>query len=78
MKTPMQELLGLVEQMFANAKTQDVESAMNDVINIITQESIEKESDHIMMAFNDGRVNGLLWQKKTADQYYKLTYNQSE
>jgi hypothetical protein len=47
MKTAMQELLGLVEQMFNNAKTIEIESSMNDVINIITQEGLPKEKEQM-------------------------------
>jgi|APGre2960657404_1045060.scaffolds.fasta_scaffold666180_1 hypothetical protein len=38
------------------------------------EEAKQMEKDHIMMAFNDGRVSGIFKQPKTADQYYKLTY----
>ena len=44
----MQELLGLVEQMFNNAKTIEIESSMNDVINIITQEGLPKEKEQMI------------------------------
>jgi hypothetical protein len=78
MKTAMQELLASVEQMFANAKTIEVESAMNDVINIITQESLEKEKEQIMMAYNDGFLNAGLKQWKTSTEYYNQTYKQNK
>jgi hypothetical protein len=71
--TAMKEVLGLVEQMFANAKTIEAESAMNDVINIITQESLEKEKEQIMMAFNDGKINSVL-KKRDSEEYYNQTY----
>jgi hypothetical protein len=55
MKTAMQELLGLVEQMFNNAKTIEIESSMNDVINIITQEGLPKEKEQMIdFAFKYG------------------------
>ena len=57
-KTAMQELLGRIEQMFANSKTQEVESAMNDVINIITQEGLEKEKEQVILAWKEGWKQG--------------------
>jgi len=80
MKTAMQELLGLVEQMFANAKTKEVESAMNDVINIITQQGLEKEKEQIIDAYEDGSdVNDDLKPLYgTPEQYYNQTYNQNK
>jgi len=63
----MQELLGLVEQMFNNAETQEVELAMNDVINIITQEGMQKEKEHIEDALEVGWVLGCA--KNTGDKY---------
>jgi len=60
MKTAMQELLGLVEQMFNNAKTIEVESAMNDVINIITQQGLKKEEEQIRKAYLLGHYDSSL------------------
>jgi len=48
MKTAMQEVLSLVEQMYKDAKSIMVESAMNDVINIITQEGLPKEKEQML------------------------------
>ena len=79
----MQELLGLVEQMFDNAKTIEVESAINDVINIITQQGLEKEKEQIIDAYNQNITGfdkleqeeiGLNW----AEDYYNQTYNQNK
>ena len=88
MKTAMQDLLALVEQMFANAKTIEVESAMNDVINIITQESLEKEKEQIIEAYCDGAkcgANGTKGQhefgwvsRHTRNKYYNEKYNQNK
>jgi hypothetical protein len=77
MKTAMQDVLNLVEQMFANAKTIEVESAMNDIINIITQEGLEKEKEQIMEAYRQGLQDytkhdeGEVIRK---EQYYNETY----
>lgn len=81
----MQEVLAFVEQMFANAKTEEVESAMNDVINIITQIGIEKEKEQIIDAYEDGyescdldevmEVNKKLTSGKL---YYNMNYNQNK
>jgi hypothetical protein len=34
------------------------------------------EKEHLMMAFNDGRVNAGLKLNRTSEQYYNETYNQ--
>lgn len=73
MKTAMQEVLYLVEQMFANAKTQEVESAINDVINIITQEGILKEKEQIMIAFEVGDIQSHI---QNPEDYYNQTYKE--
>jgi hypothetical protein len=81
MKTSMQELLGLVEQMFNNAKTIEIESSMNDVINIITQEGLPKEKEQIMDAWIEGGEYGYLSQESDrvlAEQYYNETFNTNE
>lgn len=83
MKTAMQELLALVEQMFANAKTIEVESAMNDVINIITQEGLIKEKEQIKKANLDGYVEGCKHFSFGTDpipseDYYNQKYNQNK
>ena len=70
----MQEVLYLVEQMFANAKTQEVEFAINDVINIITQEGILKEKEQIMEAWYNGfdELRPFVYH---SEEYYNKTYN---
>lgn len=89
MKTPMQEVLSLVEQMYSNAKTLEVESAMNDVINIITQEGIEKEKNEICNAYVEGfNISGEGWngeygikdfnnikEEISAEEYYNDKFN---
>ena len=70
----MQEVLYLVEQMFANAKTQEVEFAINDVINIITQEGILKEKEQIMEAWYNG-FDELRPFVDHSEEYYNKTYN---
>lgn len=75
----MQELLVLVEQIFSNAKTQEVESAVNDIINIITQEGILKEKEQIQRAYAQGVVNEIsIYYTPNAEQYYNETYNQNK
>lgn len=73
MKTPMQEVLDLVEQMYSNAKTPEVESAINDIINILTQEGIPKEKEHMKNAFESG------WNWNfSSEKYYNETYNENK
>ena len=72
----MQELLGLVEQMFNNAKTIEIESSMNDVINIITQEGLPKEKEQIMDAYDAGQLH--FWPDEflqRGEYYYNETFN---
>jgi len=77
MRTAMQEVLLLVEQMYKDAKSIMVESAMNDVINIITQEGLPKEKEQIMNAFSRGLGTELSdWEN--SQQYYDRTYNQNK
>lgn len=60
MKTAMQEVLNLVEQMFNNADALKLElpaSLLNDIINIITQEGIPKEKEQIIQAYQVGGIN---------------------
>ena len=79
MKTAMQELLGLVEQMFNNAKTIEIESSMNDVINIITQEGLPKEKEQIMDAYDAGQLH--FWPDEflqRGEHYYNETFKTNE
>jgi hypothetical protein len=77
MKTEMQELLGLFEQMFNNAKTIEIESSMNDVINIITQEGLPKEKEQIMDAYDAGWSDGV-HSIDLNDEYYYETFDTNE
>ena len=36
--------------------------------------ALEKEKEHIMMAFNDGKINSVL-KKRDSKEYYNQTYN---
>ena len=78
----MQELLSLVEQMFANAKTIEVESAMNDVINIITQMGIIKEKEQIQETFENGVYHARYFREDEeqldGEDYYNQTYNKNK
>ena len=75
MKTAMQEVLNLVEQMFNNADALKLElpaSLLNDIINIITQEGIPKEKEQIKIAFEVGDIQNHI---QDAEEYYNQTYN---
>ena len=39
------------------------------------EQAKQMEKDHLMMAYNDGRVNAGLKQSKKSEQYYNETYN---
>ncbi len=47
-----------------------------DMIRDIIQKAIAMEKEHLMMAFNDGRVNAGLKLNRTSEQYYNETYKQ--
>ena len=77
----MQQVLSLVEQMYKDAKSIMVESAMNDVINIITQEGLPKEKEQIIdfaNSFYDDCVTEGGSLQQSAEEYYNQTYNQSK
>ena len=69
MKTPLQELM----QWFNERPEYDKSSECYEIMQK-AQELLIDEANHLMMAFNDGRVSGIFKEVKTADQYYKLTY----
>jgi hypothetical protein len=60
MNTAMQQVLSLVEQMYKDAKSIMVESAINDIINIITQEGLPKEEEQIRNAYILGHYDSSL------------------
>jgi hypothetical protein len=45
-----------------------------DIIRDIVQQALAMEKEHLMMAFNDGRVNAGLKLNRTSEQYYNETY----
>jgi hypothetical protein len=79
--TAMQSVLALIEQMYNNAKSPEVESVMNDVINIITQEGLPKEKEQIINANIAGMefipVDPNKYQQD-AEQYYNQKYNDTK
>ena len=58
-QTAMQYVLSLVEQMYSKASTPEVESAMNDIINIITQEGLPMEQNQLDQKYGEGYDEGL-------------------
>ncbi len=42
--------------------------------NQVFAQAKQMEKEHIMMAYNDGRINQGLKQNKNAEQYYNETY----
>jgi len=78
MKTAMQEVLNLVEQMFNNADALKLElpaSLLNDIINIITQEGIPKEKEQIVDAYEAAMERPI---ENYAEAYYNMNYNQNK
>ena len=74
MRTAMEELLGFIEQMYDNAKTIEVESAMNDIINLITQQGIDIEKRQIIDAYQDGMTR----QETDLDKEFGISFSMEE
>lgn len=77
MKTAMQEFIEKLEFIKLN-KTKNLHEVMffDGVLAIIDAEKyLEKEKEHLMMAFNDGKTNAVL-KKRTSEEYYDQLYNQ--
>lgn len=81
MKTAMQELLGLIEQMYNNADDLKLElpaSILNDIINIITQEGLQKEKEQLI-EFADRYANDVMGGCiLRAKEYYNKHYIQNK
>jgi hypothetical protein len=71
MKTAMQELIEFIE---STNNTPHVNLTIMDK----AKKLLERDKEHIKMAYSDGRTNGLLKLKKTPEEYYNLTYNQNK
>ena len=74
MRTAMEELLGFIEQMYDNAKTIEVESAMNDIINLITQQGIDIEKRQIIDAYQDGMTR----EETDLDKEFGISFSMEE
>jgi hypothetical protein len=51
-------------------KTAEIGYVSSDILN----KAKEMEKEHLMMAFNDGKVNSVL-KKRNSEEYYNETYN---
>lgn len=71
MESPLQELMKWFNERPEYDKTSEGYEIMQKA-----QELLKTESEHIMMAFNDGKVSGIFKKDKTANKYYNQTYNQ--
>ena len=79
MKTAMQMMLDDLiskREVYENAKMYQCVATLETSIEI-AKHLIEKEKEHIMMAFNDGKINSVL-KKRDSEQYYAQTYNQNK
>ena len=75
MKTAMQEL---IEEIQYWKEKVPLGSAFKDCLIILegsATNKLEKEKEHLMMAFNDGKTNAVL-KKRTSEEYYDQLYNQ--
>lgn len=83
MKTPMQRLLSMVEQIYNKAESPHEESAINDVINLICQQGIPEEREEIKRAhchnrcLNDQTYECSINAFDAAEKYYNERYEHS-
>jgi hypothetical protein len=70
MITPMESLLVHLEMYSGRVDMVNVQS----IIDTINESYLEQEKEHIMMAFNDGKVNAVL-NKRNSQEYFNQSYN---
>jgi hypothetical protein len=76
MKTAMQEFRDNLKAMQIDGII-GLSPTEEEMITYMFNIALEKEKEHLMMAFNDGKVNAVL-KKRTSEEYYNQTYNQSK
>ncbi len=77
MKTPVQNLKDRLQSINERyVLKEDSNWLMNEVIDLV-ENTEEEEKVHIMMAFNDGKINAVL-KKINSEEYYNKNYKQNE
>lgn len=77
MKTPVQNLKDRLQSINERyVLKEDANWLMNEVIDLV-ENTEEEEKTHIMMAFNDGKINAVL-KKINSEEYYNKNYKQNE
>jgi uncharacterized membrane protein YjjP (DUF1212 family) len=77
MKTPVQNLKDRLQSINERyVLKEDANWLMNEVIDLV-ENTEEEEKVHIMMAFNDGKINAVL-KKINSEEYYNKNYKQNE
>jgi hypothetical protein len=76
MKTAMMEHIQWLYEVIDNAKAQQMNADIIQAIEYVIEGAKAKlpmEKEHLMMAFNDGKVNSVL-NKRNSEEYYNETY----
>jgi hypothetical protein len=77
MKTPVQNLKDRLQSINERyVLKEDANWLMNEVIDLV-ENTEEEEKVHIMMAFNDGKINAVL-KKINSEEYYNKNYKQNK
>jgi hypothetical protein len=73
MKTPLQNLKDSLQSINERYELKgDANWLMNEILDLL-ENTEEEEKKHIMMAFNDGKVNAIL-KKINSTEYYNNLY----
>jgi hypothetical protein len=73
MKTPLQNLKDNLQSINERYELKgDANWLMNEILDLV-ENTEEEEKEHIMMAFNDGKVNAIL-KKINSTEYYNNLY----
>ena len=76
-KTAMMEHIKWLYEVIDIAQAQQMNADVIQAIEYVIEGAKAKlpmEKEHLMMAFNDGRVNAGLKLNRTSEQYYNETY----
>jgi hypothetical protein len=76
MKTAMMEHIKWLYEVIDIAKAQQMNADIIQAIEYVLEGAKAKlamEKEHLMMAFNDGKVNSVL-NKRNSEEYYNETY----
>jgi hypothetical protein len=78
-KTAMMEHIKWLNEVINIAQAQQMNADIIQAIEYVLEGAkakLQMEKEHLMMAFNDGRVNAGLKLNRTSEQYYNETYGE--